>query len=176
MKYLLATFNAWKHRQAVETSRTCMGLATQGIGKADLAEPQGPERAGGPSESAKAQGANSRTARRFLRRAQHTAAALACPVAVCAFSAAPAFAQSAFLTVRCGDRDQITERLQLTYTEIQIGIGLVDGSHIIELWASDETGTWTILRTDNNDVSCVLATGSVWMGSTPRLPIEGDPT
>ncbi|WP_246039918.1 S-adenosyl-L-homocysteine hydrolase [Sulfitobacter sabulilitoris] len=33
-----------------------------------------------------------------------------------------------------------------------------------QLWASEETGTWTIIRPQGDDRACVMAQGDDWMG------------
>ncbi len=72
----------------------------------------------------------------------------------------------------CGDRMLMIERLNLTYGEQQLGVGVVDSNSIFELWASEATGTWTILKTYTNGVSCVMLVGENWVTNSPA----SDPT
>ncbi len=68
----------------------------------------------------------------------------------------PAQAQS------CGDRAVMVERLQANYQEQLTGGGLHAESAVVELWASPETGTFTLLSTDTSGQACILATGTDW--------------
>lgn len=84
--------------------------------------------------------------------------------------ASPAAAQ-----VPCGDRGLIVARLAERYEERQIGMGVADGGGTIiyEVWANPANGSFTMLRSHLNGVSCILATGSMW--TAPAAPAEGDP-
>jgi len=65
----------------------------------------------------------------------------------------------------CAQREQVVSRLQQDYAEQLTAGGLhgtMDGSGIIEVWASPETGTFTVMRTDAHGLSCILATGTDW--------------
>lgn len=94
-------------------------------------------------------------------------------IILASLAAAPAGAQQLLSVVLpCADRGAITEALQLRHTESQTGLGIAAGNILYELWTSDETGSWTILRTDVADRSCIVASGQFWTGSAPRLPVE----
>lgn len=63
----------------------------------------------------------------------------------------------------CGDRTAMTEKLQSGYSERLTAGGLQTTrpqATVIEVWSSDETGTFTVLVTHPNGISCVVATGS----------------
>ncbi len=63
----------------------------------------------------------------------------------------------------CGQRDAIVEAIKKTYGEVRRGAGLNFGAGAIyEIWASDATGTGTILQTFPNGVACVVAVGDGW--------------
>lgn len=73
-------------------------------------------------------------------------------------TALPAHAES------CAARAQMVERLQQAYEEDLAGGGLHSDSAVVELWASAETGTFTVISTDTNGLSCIIATGTDWQG------------
>ena len=75
---------------------------------------------------------------------------------------APASAQSA-----CAPRVDIVEKLKEKYGEDQRGLGLGGKKSVIELWSSDKTGTWTIVMTRPNGVTCIVAAGDTWMEAPP---------
>lgn len=76
--------------------------------------------------------------------------------------------------IACGERDAMVQRLERTYGEVQKGAGLVSGAQLLEVWGSDETGTWTVLMTGADGLSCVVAAGEAWRDITADL-VRGDP-
>ena len=77
--------------------------------------------------------------------------------AVLGIAAVPALAQTP-----CGQRTDIIQVLAEKYRESHQASGLQSASAMVEIWASPETGTWTILVTQSNGVSCVVASGQSW--------------
>jgi hypothetical protein len=73
------------------------------------------------------------------------------------FSAGAAAAQAV-----CAPREQIVKRLNDTYGETRQGYGLQNAQLIVELYASEETGTWTLIATRPNGVACAMAVGKEW--------------
>jgi len=67
----------------------------------------------------------------------------------------------------CGDRNAMVEQLSRTYGEIRQGAGLAGQAALFEVWASNATGTWTILKTTPNGVACVVAVGENWHDAQP---------
>ena len=69
----------------------------------------------------------------------------------------------------CAAREQVTSRLVQHYSEELTAGGLQAASNdasVVEVWASQETGTFTVMLTDANGVSCILATGTNWHAET----------
>lgn len=85
--------------------------------------------------------------------------------------AAPARAQRA----ACAERAMVVERLADRYGETLRSMGL-RGSSVVEVYSSDETGTWTILITAPNGWACVLAAGQMWEADAAPLGPQGDDT
>lgn len=73
---------------------------------------------------------------------------------------APAQAQSP--QPNCGLRTQIVEVLSQKYQERHQASGLQNAAAMVEVWASDTTGSWTILITRADGVSCIVASGQSW--------------
>ena len=71
-------------------------------------------------------------------------------------AAVPAAAQPA-----CGPRGIVLLKLQQDFRERPVGVGLAGGGHLVELLTSDH-GTWTVLVTSPNGISCVVAAGDGW--------------
>lgn len=89
-------------------------------------------------------------------------------IALIALHSAPAAAQMA-----CGERDSIVAKLNDNYGETRRSGGLAGPNMIFEIWASEATGTWTILRTAPNGITCIAVAGTDWWEDIPEP--EEDP-
>lgn len=58
----------------------------------------------------------------------------------------------------CGAREAIVGTLKDKYGESLQSIGL-NSKGVIEVYGSEETGSWTIVTTDTRGASCVMAAG-----------------
>ncbi len=70
----------------------------------------------------------------------------------------------------CAARDQVVERLSSAYGESRQSIGLAPNNSVVEVFASLETGTWTITVTTPNGTTCLVASGQAFE------PTNGDLT
>lgn len=61
----------------------------------------------------------------------------------------------------CGSRQDIVEQLGMQFAETQKAVGLLGEDAMIEIFVSDQ-GSWTILTTDVNGISCMMAAGEAW--------------
>lgn len=59
----------------------------------------------------------------------------------------------------CGPRDRVIERLASAYGESRQSIGLGGNNQVVEMYASIDTGTWTIIITSPNGLTCLVASG-----------------
>lgn len=59
----------------------------------------------------------------------------------------------------CAQRGVIVERLEQLYGESRQAVGLAGTQGLVEVFASLETGTWTILVTAPSGVACLVAAG-----------------
>lgn len=76
----------------------------------------------------------------------------------------------------CAQRDQIVEQLDTRHNEDRVALGLQPDSNVLEVFASDESGTWTIIVTAPNGVSCLVAVGEAWQGDLKEVSsLLGDP-
>jgi len=76
----------------------------------------------------------------------------------------------------CQERDQVLEKLSAGYKEAPIAMGLASNGALIEVLTSAEEGkTWTIIVTQPNGISCVMATGESWQ-DVDRLAMNTDPS
>lgn len=77
-----------------------------------------------------------------------------------AFSVAPVTTAEAGLV--CGERADFIEKLDEAYGERLISAGLEADGNVFEVYRS-ETGSWTILVTEPDGPTCVLASGEAWI-------------
>ena len=68
----------------------------------------------------------------------------------------PAIAQQV-----CGERDRFTNKLENTYAERPIAMGLTEKGAVLEVFAS-QRGSWTFLITLPSGLTCVVASGQSW--------------
>ena len=61
----------------------------------------------------------------------------------------------------CGSHNTVSDNLKKSYSEAPVSMGLTTGGGIIEVFASEE-GTWTMVITQPNGVSCLIAVGQDW--------------
>jgi len=74
----------------------------------------------------------------------------------------------------CAERDRVVERLSSTYGESRQSIGLGANNSVIEVFASAETGTWTITVTTPAGVTCLVASGQAFEATHgDLLPTSG---
>lgn len=84
--------------------------------------------------------------------------------------------QHAFAQQRnCGQRDKVIERLATLYGETRQSIGLGSNNQVVEVFASQESGSWTITVTNTAGVTCLVASGQAFE-ATPEnlLPTKGE--
>lgn len=82
-----------------------------------------------------------------------------------------AFANTAMAQAVCNERGKFLEQLSGGYAENTVGLGLVNNGSVLEIFASKK-GSWTILVTKPNGISCVVATGESWE-EVPRIMASG---
>ncbi|QDL90959.1 hypothetical protein FDP22_03635 [Paroceanicella profunda] len=76
----------------------------------------------------------------------------------------------------CGNRTVIIQRLAEKYGETRQSMGLQRDQGVIEIFASQESGTWTILMTMPNGMACLVAAGEAWDGQAELAVNTGKPT
>lgn len=62
----------------------------------------------------------------------------------------------------CGERDSVVDRLADKFGETRQSIGLGANNAVVEVFASQDTGTWTITVTMPSGVTCLLASGQAF--------------
>lgn len=70
----------------------------------------------------------------------------------------------------CADHAQVVERLAVRYGESRQSIGLGADNSVIEVFASMDTGTWTITMTQPGGPTCLVAAGQAFQQVSEALP------
>jgi Tfp pilus assembly protein PilE len=86
-------------------------------------------------------------------------------------AALPAHAQQA----QCGPRADVAAHLTGKFGETRRGMGIAANNTVMEVWASEATGTWTITVTMPDGATCLVASGQGFEALAESLPPKGDP-
>ena len=73
-----------------------------------------------------------------------------------------AFSYPAYAQLKCGDRTEVLNHLATNYHEAPIAVGLVTNGEVIEVLASPDGKTWTIIIAMPDGTSCLIAAGQGW--------------
>ncbi len=63
---------------------------------------------------------------------------------------------------QCDQRDRVLGHLARKYHEVPVAAGVTTSGSIIEVLATDDGLTWTIIVSDPNGTSCLIAAGEGW--------------
>ncbi|SEM01183.1 hypothetical protein SAMN05443999_11140 [Roseovarius azorensis] len=84
----------------------------------------------------------------------------------------PALAQSR----NCAPRETVVQRLAEGYGETRRSMGLGANNAVIEVFASETSGSWTITVTGTNGMTCLVASGQAFETMTDTPPAAGEDT
>lgn len=84
--------------------------------------------------------------------------------------AIPGHAQDA----ACADHDTVAQRLAAGYGELRQSVALSSDNTLIEIFASPETGTWTMTLTRPGGPTCLIASGHAFERLIPVAPPRGE--
>lgn len=70
----------------------------------------------------------------------------------------------------CASHEAVVERLAVRYGESRQSIGLGADNSVIEVFASMDTGTWTITMTQPGGPTCLVAAGQAFQQLNEPLP------
>ena len=76
----------------------------------------------------------------------------------------------------CGPRAAVIDHLNSQFSETRQSMGLGSNNAVIEVFASDETGSWSITVTQPNGVTCLVASGHQFERLSEDLPPREDDT
>lgn len=62
----------------------------------------------------------------------------------------------------CAPRVDLVDRLSTEFDETLTATGLQNARSLVEVWSSPDRGSFTILVSHPNGISCVVSTGKNW--------------
>lgn len=95
--------------------------------------------------------------------------------AICALVFPTAAVASEPTNAVCAPRDSVVSQLKNRYGETPRSIGLVTQGQMMELFASEETGSWTIAVTLPTGTTCLIATGQNFETISKPVELPGAP-
>ena len=75
----------------------------------------------------------------------------------------------------CAPRQMVIDRLAEGFGETRQSMGLGSSGQVVEVFASDATGSWTITVTLPDGTTCLVASGEGFQNLAEALPPPGDP-
>ena len=73
----------------------------------------------------------------------------------------------------CAAHTEVIERLAQRYGETLQSMGMHSSDGLLEVYASEATGTWTILVTSPDGTACLVAAGQMWEADAKPLAKPG---
>ncbi|PCJ09741.1 MAG: hypothetical protein COB16_03365 [Rhodobacteraceae bacterium] len=76
----------------------------------------------------------------------------------------------------CGAREDVVKQLEDQYSEKLTAGGLQtapSNNSVVEIWSSEQTGTFTVLMTQANGISCIVAVGTDYFDIGPIKKPKG---
>ena len=71
----------------------------------------------------------------------------------------------------CGNRANLLQHLKNKFGENPVAIGVTDNGSVVEVLASENGSTWTLIVTKPYGETCMIATGKYWE-TTPQVRLE----
>jgi hypothetical protein len=68
----------------------------------------------------------------------------------------------------CKKYEQMSETLERQYAEVPVGGGLASTGKLVQVFAAKDGATWTVVLTQPNGMSCIVASGRYWQAATPK--------
>lgn len=76
---------------------------------------------------------------------------------------------------QCAPRADVVAHLNEKFSETRQGMGLAANSTVMEVFASEATGTWTITVTTPQGITCLIASGQSYEPEDEQQPAKGAP-
>jgi hypothetical protein len=99
--------------------------------------------------------------RRWKARARHAGAAMLLA------GLATGTTETAAAQEICGTRADLLKELTQRYSEAPVAIGLANSGALVEILTNDNGSTWSIMVSQPNGTSCLVAAGKEWQALKP---------
>ena len=73
-----------------------------------------------------------------------------------------AFSTPASAQPQCDQRENVLQLLSKKYKESPVAVGVTNNGGLVEVLSTNEGGTWSIIVTTPNGLSCLVAAGEGW--------------
>ena len=83
--------------------------------------------------------------------------------------------QHAFASDNCTERSVVLNELATKYQETRRALGIAANTGVMEMFASTQTGTWTLTVTTPDGTTCLVASGNGFEQIADPSPPAGDP-
>lgn len=80
---------------------------------------------------------------------------------------------AAYAAPQCGNREAVVATLAERYGETRRSMGVATNNAVMEVFASAESGTWTITVTLPDGTMCLVASGEGFEAMADPLPAKG---
>lgn len=84
------------------------------------------------------------------------------------------FCTPAVSAPNCAPRQMVVDRLAGKFGETRQAMGLGANNAVVEVFASETSGSWTITVTSASGMTCLVASGQAYETLTEILPPPGD--
>ncbi len=84
-------------------------------------------------------------------------------------------AGQAWAAPQCAERSLVLETLATKYGETRRSMGIAADQTVMELFASEATGSWTLTVTLPTGMMCLVAVGQNFEATSETLPPSGIP-
>lgn len=86
-----------------------------------------------------------------------------------ALAVSPAWPQA----LQCGSRASVEQTLTGKYGETRRAIGVAANGMVMEMWASADTGSWTVTVTTPQGQTCFVASGDAFEPINEKPGVDG---
>ncbi|MGH6689535.1 MAG: hypothetical protein ACREF4_02495 [Gammaproteobacteria bacterium] len=69
----------------------------------------------------------------------------------------------------CHNATEIAKQLSNKYAEAPVAFGLQSNGNLLQVYASEETGTWTVVTISPTGMACIVAAGKRWEQMPPDI-------
>lgn len=76
---------------------------------------------------------------------------------------------------QCAQREMVLTTLADKYGETRRGMGIAANNGVMEVFASETSGSWTITVTMPDGMTCLVASGQSYEAMQDALPAKGQP-